>query len=320
MPLILALPAPSEAQCPSIFDALQKNEWILPIYSGNKVIVKIYVTEIGNGPEVLVVHGGFGDDFSYLVDALKPLFDKYRFVFYDQRGSLRSPVKNNNYKKYVTFQDHVNDIEALRKALQLKKLVIIAHSMGTLIAQAYVAQYPMHVRGMVLLGSLPPELEGSQTLDSFTKQASIRANKMWHRQSVTDAIKAAGLWGNNLTPQQKFTHSKIIEAGANIVHIDRWRVFWPNSSYNELAADASYKSTPQTYDYRAGIKACKCYVSIIDGDHDYVDPGGALWKKYGSGLGNVDVTNLLNAGHAAWIDDPLTFRDDVDNSIEQAFK
>lgn len=56
-----------------------------------------YVAEHGiesrPGNVVVVLHGGWGAEHSYLLPAVRPLGHEYKFVLYDQRGSLRSPVK-----------------------------------------------------------------------------------------------------------------------------------------------------------------------------------------------------------------------------------
>lgn len=306
--------------CNNVFDALRANEWFLPRPLGEKTVTRIYVTEIGNGPTVVVLHGGFGDDYSYLVDAFEPLFKKYRFVFYDQRGSLRSPVKDNDYEKYITFQAHIDDLEALRQALHAKKMLIVAHSMGTLIAQAYLAQHPDNVEGLVLLGALPPKTPTGETLDVLSKGMNERAGKMWQRKAVAEEMKAEGLWNGPYTPQQDFRHAQIIEAGANIVHIERWRSFRANSFYNRKAGEAAYKTAPQTYNFLKDMGRCHCWITIIDGDHDYVDPGGRVWKQYASELTNVVVKSLPDAGHSAWIDDPERFETDINNAFERALK
>jgi hypothetical protein len=51
---------------------------------------QLCVREFGYGSETIVMlHGGWGAEHSGLVEAVKDLEQYYRFVFYDQRGSLR---------------------------------------------------------------------------------------------------------------------------------------------------------------------------------------------------------------------------------------
>ncbi len=44
----------------------------------------------------------------------KGLTDKYHFIFYDQRGSLRSPVPDS----LISYENHIEDLELLRKELK----------------------------------------------------------------------------------------------------------------------------------------------------------------------------------------------------------
>lgn len=97
------------------------------------------------------MHGGFGADYSYMVDATEGLHDKFRFVFYDQRGSLRSPAKLED----VSIEKHIEDLETLRIQLGEEKINIFAHSMGTVLAMLYLEKYPDHVKRMILTGSFP---------------------------------------------------------------------------------------------------------------------------------------------------------------------
>ena len=109
------------ADSPSVED-----EWYLPSADGE---ARLYVWEVGRGDPVIVLHGGFGAEHSYLYDAVRGLSDRHRFVFYDQRGSLRSPCA----LEAVRFEAHVADLETLRAELGLERVSLFAHSMGTVL-------------------------------------------------------------------------------------------------------------------------------------------------------------------------------------------
>ncbi len=108
-------------------DIAVKDDWY---FRSDDKKARIYVYEIGDGEPFVVLHGGFGAEHSYLLDAVKGLESKFHFVFYDQRGSLRSPTNAKN----ISIHKHIDDLETLRKALGLEKLNIFGHSNGTLLA------------------------------------------------------------------------------------------------------------------------------------------------------------------------------------------
>src|SRR5690554_1304106 len=92
----------------------------------------------GERPPLLVVHGGWGAEHDYLTDAFHGLESQYRLIFYDQRGSLRSPCPDS----LVSVEQHIADLEALRAELAIDAPVIIGHSMGTFLAMSYLERHP----------------------------------------------------------------------------------------------------------------------------------------------------------------------------------
>ena len=108
--LNVSVTASADERSPAdVFDRLQQNVWYLPTKTKD---VRLYVTELGSGPPVIFLHGGPGNDFNYFIDAARPHIDRYRFIFFDQRGSLLSPVGAAQTKS-VTLAVLVDDLEAL---------------------------------------------------------------------------------------------------------------------------------------------------------------------------------------------------------------
>lgn len=125
--------------------------------------VDIFVKELGTGKDtVIVVHGGFGANHDYMLDAIKGLEKKIHFVLYDQRGSLLSPTKKEN----LTFQKNVDDLYSLVKALKLKKAKILCHSMGTLVGMELTKQHPELVSNLVLTGTIAPRSDSLRSVFS----------------------------------------------------------------------------------------------------------------------------------------------------------
>src|SRR5438105_2969690 len=87
--------------------------------------VELFVHEEGRGDPVLVLHGGPGLDSRYLSPDLAPLARHHRVIYYDQRGSGRSTVVAD-----VTADVLVSDLEALRRALNLRQAPVLGHSWG----------------------------------------------------------------------------------------------------------------------------------------------------------------------------------------------
>jgi len=114
-------------------------------------IHKIYYELCGNpkGKPVFVLHGGPGGSCSpYMRQFFNP--EKFHVILHDQRGAGKSKpyaeIKEN------TTQHLVEDIELLRKKLNLGKIIIFGGSWGSTLGLAYAEKYPKNVEAMVLRG------------------------------------------------------------------------------------------------------------------------------------------------------------------------
>ena len=109
----------------------------------------LYFEEYGNpkGIPVIFLHGGPGSGCSNMQ---KALFNhkKFRVIFLDQRGSgLSFPkreLKNNTTIKII------EDLEIIRKKLNIKKWLIVGGSWGATLGIAYAEENPSKVLGLIL--------------------------------------------------------------------------------------------------------------------------------------------------------------------------
>ncbi len=114
-------------------------------------IHEIYYECCGNpdGKPVFVLHGGPGGSSSpYMRQFFNP--EKFMIVLHDQRGAGQSKpyaeIREN------TTQHLVEDIEQLRKHLNLEQILLFGGSWGSTLALAYGETYPENVNGMILRG------------------------------------------------------------------------------------------------------------------------------------------------------------------------
>ena len=124
-------------------------------YKEHSIIVdmphRIYVEESGNprGIPVLFLHGGPGAGCEPFH---RRFFDpeKYRIILFDQRGCGRS-VPHGSLKNNTT-QDLINDIERIRKQLDVSQWVLFGGSWGSTLALLYAQACPDQVMGLILRG------------------------------------------------------------------------------------------------------------------------------------------------------------------------
>ena len=310
-------PLAAHAAAPGVFDELQQNVWYMDTADNQ---ARLYVTSLGKGPMVVCLHGGPGNDFNYMVQAVEPLADRYQFVLFDQRGSLLSPVPADQVKK-LTLDMLVQDLETLRQKLGQDKLVLFGHSFGSMLATAYYQAYPQHVAGLVLAGALPPSY-GS--LRDYLSTMRPRFNALRNRPEVAAALQAAGVPkdvpAEKLTDQQRSMRFKIDGlASFNLYHVDRWReIEGGNVYYNSAVDDAIGDSFPAQYSILDTLKDHPVPITVIQGDSDYTDPGASGWKAQQAAFPQIRVLVLPQASHYSWVDAPSEFDKDLPIGLDRA--
>jgi proline iminopeptidase len=308
-------------RAPAPLGAATQEEWYYVADDG----VRHYVIEFGQGDTTIVLHGGPGAEHSYLLDAVMPLADRFHFVLYDQRGSLRSPAPEST----ITLDRLVRDLDGLRRQLGLQRATLLAHSMGTLLSYAYLAQHSEHVRGLVLIGpvlptrayqdlNVPPSDTArlQQVRDEFSTTQDARR---------TATIAAEHLNRTGLSDREKTQVWRITFAAANLCHVERWRDLKGGQIfYNPRVPAAIERNTTQARrdslwnGFLPALQRFTGAVSIITGDCDFIDPQAAWWRYTAAQLPHARLIVLHDAGHIAWLDQPAQFRSAVSRALGDA--
>ncbi|MFC2163453.1 alpha/beta fold hydrolase [Acidobacteriota bacterium] len=283
---------------------IEKDEWYITTEDKS---AKLYVLEFGQGETFVVLHGGWGAEHSYLLDAFEGFEKEYHFVFYDQRGSLRSPCPENS----ISIEKHIGDLEKIRKELGLEKMNIVCHSMGSFLAMSYLEKYPNKVGRIVLIGALPVKTPSDVT-DKFMSAKQAPAIKaFFERKEIAAELKRQGLdkKDEEKTEKEKSHSWKIRFASANIFHVERWKEMKGGKVfYNAKAGAAAVQTMPDLWDFTATLKNHPNLISFIQGDHDFVDWKSEMNKRIAMSTPNIKLFLIKDAGHVPWIDQPKEFR------------
>ncbi|MGI9277252.1 MAG: prolyl aminopeptidase [Endozoicomonas sp.] len=131
---------------------------------------QVYVEECGSpdGVPVLFVHGGPGGGSQ---ERDRRFFDpeKYRIILFDQRGCGRS--KPHAELEGNTTQDLIEDIEFIRKKLEVKRWVLFGGSWGSTLSLVYAQMHPKNVMALILRGIF---LARQEDLDWLYKDGASR--------------------------------------------------------------------------------------------------------------------------------------------------
>ena len=116
----------------------------------------LYYREVGTDkglPPVVLVHGGPGHSSLSFKNSFDFLAEQTRVIYYDQRGSGNSQIKNQPEDYRIEYL--VEELEVLRRdIIKADKIILIGHSFGSALVQRYALKYPMHVEKMVIVGGI----------------------------------------------------------------------------------------------------------------------------------------------------------------------
>ncbi len=286
----------------------------------------LYVTEFGQGEPVLVLHGGFGAEHSYLIDLVAPLESNHRFVLFDQRGSLRSPAADS----LLTLDGLISDIESIRKELKIDKLRLLGHSMGTRLAMAYAEKHPAFVKSLTLVGAVLPKAEvpgGITSPEQLPPPKFVVAQPyLTNRPEIQQLFERYKLLDNSgLTSKQRTLKWRIQFASANLYDISKFdKLAGGGAFYNAKTGQLISQSAGEMYNYVPSLQKNNIPLTVINGDHDFTDftalsyeylmksmnpsmgevpkewmPGWAYYKKE---LPLLQHFVIPKAGHAPWVD------------------
>ena len=108
--------------------------------------VRIHYLEAGKGEPVLLLHG-FGQTSHMWLPLIKELAKNHTVIAPDLRGYGSSAAPADGYTKAAMARD----IHALMNELGYKRVALVGHDIGLMVAYAYAAQYP--TEGVVVAGS-----------------------------------------------------------------------------------------------------------------------------------------------------------------------
>lgn len=129
---------------------------------------------------VIVIHGGPGWDYKSLL-SLKALSDEYYVVFYDQRSTGLSPrVSPDGISLESSIVDLASIVDHFGRG---RKVDLVGHSWGAMLASAYIGRHPEKVRRAVLAepGFLTTEM---------MEEAGVRFGPRWEAGFLYRAGKA----------------------------------------------------------------------------------------------------------------------------------
>lgn len=124
---------------------------------------------------IIVLHGGPGSDYRYLLKCKEFANQGFKVVFYDQRGSgLSQRFPKSSYSLQIML-DELTGVINHYKTTPSQKVFLLGHSWGAILATAYINKYPTKINGVVL--AEPGGFVWQDILDYVKRSRDIKITK-----------------------------------------------------------------------------------------------------------------------------------------------
>jgi pimeloyl-ACP methyl ester carboxylesterase len=273
---------------------------------------KLSYRKMGTGP-VLVCHpGGPGFSSSYFAD-LAGLWEKFTLIMLNPRGTGGSdrPSDSGAYQ----IDDYVADVEELRGHLGEERLLLLGHSHGGVVAQAYAAAYSGRVRRLVLASSLARF--GAAQEAAMRAGMDKRSGEPWYPDAAAaldeeqDAKFADDRQLTDLFFREVplyFAHYGAVEAG----YADTLRSETINADALKLFNDKIFN----TFDLRDRLPSITAPTLVITGDDDFIC-GPVSAAEISSTIPGAREVIVGDSGHMVFVEQPQAFHDEVADFLEE---
>jgi proline iminopeptidase len=275
---------------------------------------------VGEGRNVLLIHGGPGMPFLQPMSGLEPLTNEFQFHYYDQRGCGKStrPIDRfespNVYENMVALDRslglgaQIADIERIRQILGDNKLILIGHSWGGFLASLYAAEFPEHVEALSLV-SPANTLVMPQPDPESDLFAAVRRKLSTDKQAEFDKFM-----------QDYFDFNKLFQkSDADLVAMnEQFGKYYLQIMNGDMDTElppqgkpagwmvwGMYVSMGQRHDYRAALSEVTAPVLVIHGVDDLQSE--AATRLYVEAFPNAEFVVIENAAHSSFEEQPDIF-------------
>ena len=273
---------------------------------------KIYYRTWGVGIPLLIINGGPGLNSDGFAELAKTLSAHNQTIIYDQRGTGKSVMEKID-STTMTMSLMVEDMENLRKKLNIDNWIILGHSFGGMLASYYATMHPQHIISLILSSS------GGIDLELMSYAGNNINSKLTKRQ-----LDAVNYWAKQIADGDTTYNAKLKRAQAlapaylydkKNVPLIAARLTQTNSEVNNFIWQDLQKIH---FDCAPGLLNFNKPVLIIQGKQDIVEEKTA--QKAHRAFSNSRVVLLDKCVHYGWLDRREAYFAEVEKFIAESPK
>lgn len=266
---------------------------------GGKIWYKI-IGE-GNGVPLLILHGGPGSRSCSMIPGFSLLGNERPIIFYDQLGSGNSERPTDT--TLWNTERFVDEIDHLRKSLNLKELHILGHSCGsTFLIEYMITKKPEGVKSVIFSSPMISTPDWIADAKILLSQMPIELQDTIHKYETLENYKAP----EYLAAVDSFYSRHLSrKSWPYIPNVECENVPGFNEHvYNFMWGPTEFTATGTLIDFdrTADLDKIEEPILFVTGEYDEARP--ETMYKYQKMSKNASVEIIGNAAHMTMIDQP----------------
>lgn len=254
--------------------------------------VALYYQDLGDGPPVLLIHGGCMSHRVWEAQVHSLLKAGYRVVTFDLRGHGSSDKPMSPY----TAEMYADDIVALVDTLDIDEFTLLGWSLGATVVTTFIKQYPDRVTNLILVSS-----------SIFSKIAS----------SNSDAIDPLPI--ETMIENQQRNRPRGMErfvAGMFGSEADEWMVQWLWSIGMQTPMRVAVKTLsiyvdPDVEALREALAELDVPAAVFHGAHDKSAALDEAKSIASDVLKHGTFVSFENSGHVPFLEETTRFNNEL---------
>jgi proline iminopeptidase len=278
---------------------------------------QLYFREVGDGPPLVLLHGGPDFNHNYLLPEMDRLSSGFCLIYYDQRGRGRSSA--GVVPKDVTIDSEVDDLDRLRQHFDLETIAVLGHSWGGLLAMEFATRHPDRLTHLILLNTAPAS---HADLLRFREQRRIGEKGSLARMHAIS--KTPGYAQGDIETEAEYYR---IHFGSTVRRSDQLesivrrlrRDFTPEDILKARAIEHRlYEQTwlAETYDLIPKLRRSTTPTLVVHGDYDFVPLQCAM--NVADAMPASRLVVLSNCGHFTYVESPYEVHRAIEGFVSQS--
>ena len=260
----------------------------------------IHFKIFGKGTPILIINGGPGLDCLGFENIATQFAEKgYQAIIFDQTGTGKSTVFEKNAQT-VSLSTIVEDMEEIRKHLNIEQWILFGQSFGGMVSAAYTLQYPERIKTLIFSSSAGLNLD---FLQEFQTQL--------HKQLTSSQIDSLQLLNTSIengdTTVETLNEYSEILAKAYVYNKEKSftiakRLLQVDYTVHSLIMEDLLQ---RKFDLSSSFANFTQPVLVLQGLNDVIS--GNTAKKIATAFPQSQLILFEHCGHYPWLDVPEQF-------------